>query len=278
MKACKLHLTKEDEGKVIKLDEDTELCFIIEKGKDEKKIQIIKAPEIHLKKAVKFPMPYTVKLEKGKKALCIDPYVGICAFPHLGLLSLSHLQTEHKELRERLEELRDKLEKFKESKVEKEIDKDVEEALEAVEETLEEMRKELEKLPKELDDIHIDIKTDLKHELLNKVKDLKTLKDHVICIKRAGGKKIAYVTDKEGGFQIIIKNKLDSEGKAKHEEILKELKESLPECYEVESEIDEENNTLTIKITCKKKDEKSEKEVKELAMKIFEKLKKVEKI
>ncbi|NIM59899.1 MAG: hypothetical protein GTO16_13325, partial [Candidatus Aminicenantes bacterium] len=87
----------------------------------------------------------------------------------------------------------------------------------------------LEKLPKELDDIHIDIKTDLKPELLNKIKGIKTLKDHVICFQPVLGKKIAYVTDKEGGFQIIIKNKLDSEGKAKHEEILKELKEGLPE-------------------------------------------------
>jgi len=73
-------------------------------------------------------------------------------------------------------------------------------------------------------------------------------------------------------------NKLDSENKAKHEEILKKLKEGLPECYEVESEIDEENNTITIKITTKNKDEKSKKEAKELAMKIVDKLKKVEKI
>ncbi len=189
------------------------------------------------------------------------------------------MEIEHKKLREKLEELRDKLKELKDSQLEREIDEDIEEALEAVEEALEEMRKELEKLPKELHhDIHIDIKTDLKHELVNKIKGIKTLKDHFICIQPLGGKKIAYVTDKEGGFQIIIKNKLDSEGKAKHEEILKELKEGLPECYEVESEIDEKNNTITIKITCKKKDEESNKDAKELAMKIVDKLKKLEKI
>jgi len=180
-------LIKEDDCKVIKLDEDTELCIIIERGKDEKKIQIIKDPEIHIKKALKLPLSCKVQIKGGKETLHIVPDMELCVIPPLDIPSLSHLETEHEKLREKLEELRDKLEKFKESEVEREKDEDIEEALEAVEEVLEEMRKELEKVPKELDDIHIDIKTDLKHELLNKIKDLKALKDHVICIERGGG-------------------------------------------------------------------------------------------
>lgn len=278
LKTGKLNLINEDEDKVIKLDEDTELSIIIEKGKGEKKIQIIKAPEIYLNKALSLPLSCKVQIKGGEKTLHIVPNVDICPIPHLGILSLSHMEIEHKKLREKLEELRDRLNEFKESQVEREKDEEIEEALEAVEEVLEEMRKELEKMPKELDDIHIDIKPDFKLKLAKDLKHLKELKDHVICIQPVGGKKITYVTDKEGGFQIIIKNKLDSENKAKHEEILKKLKEGLPECYEVESEIDEENNTITIKITTKKEDEKSKKEAKELAMKIVDKLKKVEKI
>jgi beta-lactamase regulating signal transducer with metallopeptidase domain len=276
LKAGKLCLIKEDDAEVIKLDQDTEFSIIIDKEKGDKKIQIIKAPEIHLKKGLKNPLSYKVHLKGGKKTLHIAPYVYISASAPLSKLSLSHLDIEHEKLREKLEELRDKLEKFKESQVEKEKDEAVEEALKAVEEVLEEMREELEKKPKELEHIHIDIKPDLKFKLANKFKHLK-FKNNFIYIQPEGGKKITCYVEKDGGFQIIIKNKLDKENKAKYEKILKELKESLSECYEVESEMNEGNNTLTIKITSKKKDEKSKTEVKELVKKIVAELKKVEK-
>jgi len=290
LKADKLHLINEDDAKVIKLDEDTEYCIIIEKGKGDKKIQIIKDPGIHLKKALTLPLSCKVQIKGGKKTLHIVPDVELCAIPHLGLLSLSHTEIEHKKLREKLEKLRDKLKKFKESQVEREIDEAVEEAFKDVEEVLEEMKEEIEIKAKELDDthidikakelddIHIDIKPNLKLEFMKDLKHLKELKDYFICIQAEGGKKITCAIEKDGSFQIIIKNKLTSENKAEYEEILKKLKDSLPEDYEAESKIDEENNTITIKITTKKKDEKSRKEVKELVKKIVDKLKKVEKI
>lgn len=290
LKAGKLCLIKEGEDKVIKLDKDTEFCIIIDKEKGDKKIQIIKSPEILLNKALNLQLAYKVQIKEGKKTLHFSPLAELCAIPSLGILSLSHMEIEHKKLREKLEELRDKLKKFKESQVEVEIDEALEEALKAVEEALEEMREELEKLPKELGDLHIDIKPgiklnlakDLKHgiklDLAKDFKQIKKIKDKVICIRPKGAKELTYYVDKDGGFQIIIKDKLDSENKARYEETLKELRESLPECYEIESEIDEEKDTITIKITCKKKDEKSKKEAKELAKKILARLKKVERI
>ncbi|MDH5743454.1 MAG: M56 family metallopeptidase [Candidatus Aminicenantes bacterium] len=277
LKTDKLHLINEDEDKVIKLDEDTEFTITIEKGKDDKKIHIIKAPEIHIKKAVKVPMSYAIHIEGGKKTLKIDPHGFVCAVPLLDIHPLLHLKTEHKKMREKLEELRDKLKKIKELKGEVEKDEAREEALRAVEEVLEELREELEKKPKELEDLHIKINPDLKYKLATKFKNLKTFKDNFVCVQVEGDKKIIGVVDKDGGFQIIIKNQLDSENKAKYEEILKKLKEELPEDYEAESEIDEEENTITIKITTEKKDEKSKIEVKELVKKIVDELKKMEK-
>jgi len=257
-----------------KLDKKSEITWIL---KDGKKVHIIKAPEIHIKKAVKVPMSYAIQIEKGKKTLHIAPHGVVCAVPLLDIHPLIHLKTEHKKLQEKLEELRDKLKEIKELKGEVEKDEAREEALKAVEEVLEELNKKLEKKPKELEDLHIKINTDLKHKLVNKFKNLKTFKDHFVSVKVEGDKKIIGLVDKEGSFQIIIKNKLDSENKAKYEEILKKLKEELPEDYEVESEIDEEENTVTIKITTEKKDEKSKIEVKELVKKIVDELKKMEK-
>ncbi len=277
LKADKLHLIYEDEDKVIKLDDDTKFTITIEKGKDEQKIHIIKAPEIHLKKAVKLPKYYKIQLKEGKKIGCISPDITVHAVPLLNIHPLVRLKIEHKKLQEKLEELRDKLKEIKELQSEAEKDEAREEALKAVEEVLEELRKELEKKPKELEDIHITINTDLKHELVNEFKNLKTFRDHFISVQVEGDKKIIGVMDKDGGFQIIIKNKLDSENKAKYEEILKKLKEELPEDYEAESEIDEEENTITIKIISEKKDEESKIEVKELIKKIVDELKKMEK-
>jgi hypothetical protein len=273
LKADELHLINEDEDKVIKLDEDTEFCVIIEKGKDDKKIQIIKAPGIHINKALNLPLSCKVQVIGGKKTLHIAPHVDFCAFPPLGVLSLAHKEIEHKKLREKLDELRDKLKKFKESQVEGEKDEAVEEALKAVEDVLEEMKEELEKNPKEFVDVHIDIKPDLKFKLANKIKNLKFMHNFVY-IQPEGGKKITCLVEKDEGFQIIIKDKLDSENKAKYEKILKKMKESLPEDFEVESEIDEEKNTITFKITTKKKGEESEKEIKKLAEQIIAELKK----
>jgi beta-lactamase regulating signal transducer with metallopeptidase domain len=252
--------------------------MIVKEGHPEKGIILsISGKDLVLKKGVKVPMSYAIHIEGGKKPLQIDPHIAVTGVPLLDIHPLIHLKTEHKKLQEKLEELRDKLEKIKELQGEVEKDEAREEALKAVEEVLEELNKKLEKKPKELEDLHIKINTDLKHKLVNKFKNLKTFKDHFVSVHVEGDKKIIGLVDKEGGFQIIIKNKLDSENKAKYEEILKKLKEELPEDYEVESKIDEEENTVTITITTEKKDEESKIEVKELVKKIVDELKKMEK-
>jgi beta-lactamase regulating signal transducer with metallopeptidase domain len=277
LKADKLHLIHEDEDKIIKLDEDTEFTITIEKGKDDKKIQIIEAPEIQIKKAVKIPKSYTIHIEDGKKTFYISPDISVSSVPLLDVHPFLHLKIEEKKLREKLEELRDKLKKIKELQGEVEEAEAREQALKAVEEVLEELREKLEKRNKELEDIQIQIKTDIKPKLVNKIKTLKSFEHAFVWIQDEDDKKIIGIAEKDGGFQIIIKNELGSENKAKYEEILEKIKEDLPEDYEAEYEIDEEENTITYKITTEKKDEKSKIEVKELVKKIVDELKKEEK-
>jgi beta-lactamase regulating signal transducer with metallopeptidase domain len=277
LKADKLYLIHEGKDKVIKLDEDTQFSITIEKGEDEKKIHIIEVPEIRIKKEIKIPKSFKIHVEEGKKTLYISPDIAVSAVPVLDIHPLLHLKIEEKKLREKLEELRDKLKKIKELQGEVEEAEAREQALKAVEEVLEELREKLEKKNKELEDIQIQIKTDVKHKLVNKIKNLKSFKHAFVWTQDEDDKKIIGIAEKDGGFQIIIKNELSSENKAKYEEILEKIKEDLPEDYEAEYEIDEEENTITYKITTEKKDEKSEIEVKEIVKKIVDELKKIEK-
>lgn len=293
LKADKLHLINEDETKVIKLDKDHVFTITIEKEKEGKKIHIFKSPEIHIKQALKFPLSHAIQIEgkEGeKKTLYIAPHLGLYTFPHLDSFPLLHLKIKHKSLREKLEELQEKLKKIRELQDKVEKDKAQEEALKVIEEVLEELSKELEKKPKELEDLKLGIKYDLKLKLdkgipikddlkLKLVKGIPIEKSEgdFVRIQIKGDKKIIGIEDKDKGFQMIIKSKLDSEKKAKYEEILKKLKEGLPECYKVESEIDEEEKTITIKITAGKEDEESKREVKELVKQIVDELKKLEK-
>ena len=277
LKADKLHLIHEDEDKIIKLDEDTEFSIIIEKGKDDKKIQIIEDPEIHIKKAVKIPKSYKIHIEDGKKTLYISPHIAVSGVPLLDVHPLLHLKIEQKKLREKLEELRDKLKKIQELQGEVEEAEAREQALKAVEEVLKELRENLEQKNKELKNIQVHVKTDVKHNLKNEIKTLKSFKHAFVWTQDEDHKKIIGIAEKDGGFQIIIKNELSSGNKAKYEKILEKIKEDLPEDYEAEYEIDEEENTITYKITTGKKDEKSKIEVKELVKKIVDELKKEEK-
>jgi beta-lactamase regulating signal transducer with metallopeptidase domain len=277
LEADKLHLIHEGEDKIIKLDEGTEFSITIEKRKDDKKIQIIEVPEIHIKKAVKIPKSYTIHIEDGKKTLYISPDISVSSVLLPDIHPLLRLKIDQKKLREKLEELRDKLEKIKEDQSELEEANAREQALKAVEEVLEELREKLEKKNKELEDIQIQIKTDIDHKLMNKIKTLKSYKPALVWVQDEDDEKIIGIVEKDGGFQINIKNELISENKAKYEDILEKIKEDLPEDYKAEYEIDEEGNTITYKITAAKKDEKSKIEVKELVKKIIDELKKEEK-
>jgi len=279
LKADKLHLINEDETKVIKLDKDHVFTITIEKGKDGKKIHIFKSPEIHIKQALKFPMSHAIQIESKegeKKTLHIAPHLGLYTFPHLDAFPLLRLKIEHKNLREKLEKLREKLKEIRELQDKAEKDEAQEEALKVVEEVLEDLREELEKEPKELEDLKLGIKYDLKLKLEKGIPIEKSEAD-LVCIQIKDDEKIIGVVDKDEGFQMIVKSKLDSKNKGRYEEILKKLKEGLPEGYKVESEIDEEKKTITIKITAGKKDEESKREVKELVKQIVDELEKMEK-
>ncbi len=280
LKADKVHIINEDEAKVIELDKGNVVSLTIEKGKDGKTIHILQSPEVHLKKAIKIPSCYStgVKIDKGKKkTLYIYPYHEAVVLPHAKLLPGIHLKGEHKELKEKLKKLRDRLKEIKEIEDEVEKDKAQDEALEEIEKALEELSKELEATSKELRDISININTDLKHKLKDQIKLAKKIKVHLPIIEIDGDKKIISFVDKDGGFKLIVKSKLNSEKKAEYEEKLKQLRESLPEGYNAESELDEENSTMTIKITAGKKDDKSWEEVKKLVKEFVDNLSKTEK-
>jgi beta-lactamase regulating signal transducer with metallopeptidase domain len=280
LKADKVHIINEDEAKVIKLDEDKVFGITIEKRKDGKTIHILQSPEVHIKKAIKIPSCYSigVKIDKGKeKAFYIDPHLDIVTLPHLDVHPVIHLKSEHKELKEKLEKLRERLKKIREIEDEVEKDKAQEEALEDIEKALEELSKELEDKSEKIKDLNLAINMDLKHKLKGKLKLAKKIKTYHPSIDIEGDKKIIGFVDKDGRFKLIIKSKLDSEKRGEYEEKLKQLKESLPEGYNAESEIDEEDNTITIKITCEKRDDKSWEEVKKLVKEFVDKLSKKEK-
>jgi beta-lactamase regulating signal transducer with metallopeptidase domain len=266
---------KEKKESTEKQKKKGEITWIL---KDGKKVHILlEAPEIRIKKEIKIPKSFKIHVEEGKRTLYISPDIALSTVPVLDIHPFIHLKIEEKKLREKLEELRDKLKMIKELQGEVEEAEAREEALKAVEEVLEELREKLEIKNKQLEDIQIQINTDIKYKLENKIKNLKSFKHAFLWTQEEDDKKIIGIAEKDGGFQIIIKNELSSENKAKYEEILEKIKEDLPEDYEAEYEIDEEDNTITYKITTEKKDEKSKIEIKELVKKIVDELKKIEK-
>ncbi|MFB0564965.1 MAG: M56 family metallopeptidase [Candidatus Aminicenantaceae bacterium] len=269
---------KEKEFKVLKLDRDNVFSIKVGKGKLGKKFILLGIPELHCKVADAAKKCYTIQIKGKKKKLHITTPVFAHAFPHLDLHPSVPLKTEHKKLREKLTKLREKLIKIRELKDIAEIDKAQEEALKDIEEVLKDLSEELEEKPEKLKDLKLGIKieTDLKYKLAHKIKHLEKIDCDLKSIEIKGDKKIICVLDEDEGFQLIIKSKLDSENKGKYEEILKKLKEGLPEGYKAESEIDEENNKIIIKITTGKKDEKSKKEIKKLLEEIADELSKLE--
>jgi len=280
LKADKVHVINEDEAKVIKLDKDKVFTITIEKGEDGKTIHILQGPEVHLKKGINIAPPYSigVKIDKGKKkALYIDPLHEAVSLPHVHVFTSICLKSEHEKLKEKLEKVRERLKEIKELEDEAEKEKAQENILKDVEEVLEELSEELEKKTDTIKDLHLKLDKDIELKLKDEFKFAKKIIAYHPIIKIEEDKKIIGFVDREGGHQLIIKDKLDSDNKAEYEEKLKQLKESLPEGYKVESEIDEENNTITIKITSEKKDDKSREEVKKILKEFVDKLKKAEK-
>lgn len=123
--------------------------------------------------------------------------------------------------------------------------------------------------------IHLELKHEKLKEKIKKVQEkLKKIKEQEdLDVKDE--EEIIGVVDKDNGIQIILKTALDKENKKKYEETLKKLKESLPEGCEVESEINKDTNTITIKISGIGKDKEQKKDIKSLIKEIVEEFKKV---
>ena len=290
IKADKIHIIKDKDAKDIKLIKGKPICIKKEKGKGDKNFFVIKSGELHLKKCIKGPMYYTIHFESGKekkKKMYIKPHLDVLVAPHVEILPLLHMKSEQKKLKEKLKKLQEKLKRIRELKDKTEKAEAQEEALRDIEEALKEISKELEKEPKKHKDLKLGLKIDSKYDvadkirytLAKKIKLAKKIEDDLkyIYIEVKGDKKIISFIDKDECFQVIIKGKVDSESKGKCEEILRKLKESLPEGCKVDCKIDEEANTIIITITTDKKDDKSKKEVKKIVKEIVDELLKIEK-
>lgn len=280
IKSGKLHLCKDDKAKVIKLDKGHFTTLKVEKGKDGKNILVLKSPEVHLKKYDKLDKHFTIHVEgeKGeKKKIHISPHLDLHVAPHVEVLPKLHLELEHKKLEEKIKKIREKLKNIREQKGKEEEAEIQEEVLKEIEEVLEELSEKLEKKAEKLKDVKVCVKTDLKNKLSEKIKEIiqdkikyvHTFTEIEEDIKAVG------VIDKDNEFNVIIRFNLDSKNKSKYEEILKKLKENLPENYEVESDIDEKEGTVTIKITGVEKDEETKKKVKKLIQEIKDALSKI---
>lgn len=291
LKSDVLHLIKEDDAKVIKLIKGKISTIKIEKGKDGKNVYLINYPYIHIKKVDEDLKSYTLHItgeKEGKtKKVHIAPHIDVHTITHLGDHPVLHLKTENKKLKEKLKILQKALKKIKELKDSEEQAKVQKETLKAVEEALKEINNELKNKPEKLKDLNIKIRTDIKNKIQKRIKIENKVRDRIKLIKKFKGdhtnitidkdRKIIGFFDENEGFQMIIKSRLDSENKAKYEEILKKLKTELPEGYEVESKINEEENTILIKIKTGKKGEESSKKIRELIKKVIDKLNKIEK-
>jgi len=284
-------IIKKDDAKVIKFNKGKIFTTKIEKGKDGKNVYLINYPYIHIKKVDEDLKSHTIHItgeKEGKtKKVHIAPHIDVHTITHLGDHSVLHLEAENKKLKEKLKILQEILQKIKESKNIEEQAKVQKEALKAVEEALKEINNELKNKSEKLKDLNIRIRTDIKNKIQNRIKIENKVRDRIKLIKKIKGdhanitidkdSKIIGFFDENEGFQMIIKSRFDSENKAKYEEILKKLKNELPEGYEVESKINEEENTIIIKIKTGKKGEESSKKVKELVKKAIDELKKIEK-
>ena len=245
----------------------------------------------------------------GEMLPVVKPHVYVHVDTLVEGLPVLRLKTEQKELREKLKKLQERLKKIKELKDKVEKDKAREEVLKDIEKVLKDMIEELEKKSEERKDIKLGLGTDLKYNLAYKIRGIQAdkikrgilidkirgiqadkikrgilidkiklgekIEGDIAFINVKGDEKVICVVDKDGSIQVIIKGKLDDKSKGKYEEILKKIKEGLPEGYKAKSEIDEEGNTITITITTGKKDDKSKKEVKKLVKEIADSLSKI---
>jgi beta-lactamase regulating signal transducer with metallopeptidase domain len=271
----------------------------------------VEIKKVHLKKAKPLDVHMiTIEREEGEqKKIYVSPNIAFHADPHVEVHPDIHIEVQHEKLKEKIKEIQEKLKKIKAIKNEAEKAALKEEVLMELEKALEGLQKELEE-SKKFKDIKLNIVTDIKDKLKARIMSSEEFKESEkfkaielkigtkiedkIKAKMKSAEAFAWVekdqahVDVEGDtktitvfhdddvFNVLIKSKLDGQNKAKYEEILKQLKSELPEGYKAESEIDEEDNTITIKITFEKEGEEPKESIKELVQKIVDKIKKIE--
>ena len=312
LKSDVLHLIKEDDAKVIKLDKGKISAIKVEKGKNGKNVLYISSPDVELKKIGKDDKAFTIHIDKDKgakdihivtspkihiekskkyhtihiegeegkaKKVYVTPHIKIDKAVALDAHPVFRLKIDNEELKKKLKLIQEKIEKIKEIKYKEAKIKAQEEALQKVEEILKEINAELLKY------VNVNVRTDIKDKIRKAIKIDEKVKDRIkLRIAEKIGEdqkfisvdkdaKVISLIDKDDAFQMVIKSHLDSENKAKYMEIINKLKEELPEGYEVKSEIDEEKNTIMIKIKTDKKDEEATDKIKKLMKKVVEKIK-----
>ena len=262
------------------------------------------AVNIHV--APKIALPYKkidihIEGEEGeKKYIKATPLIDVHMAPHFSTISLQRSGLDQKELKEKLTEIAEKLKEIRERTDLEQSKESKEEALKEVEEMLKKLSEELKEKKIELKDVALSLHTDIKDIHLDKAEnvvvgvknihidldkavavDIKKTEDFEWAVKKdinislEDGKNFAIVTTDDGEFQISMKADFDSKSKNKYEEIVKKLKEDLPEGYTVESIIDEEGEFITINIKGVKDDEKSEKKIKEILAELKAQLSKI---
>ncbi len=227
--------------------------------KDGHKVIEIEAPAVVVKKIENLSKHITVKVsEEGgkKKVMVVAPRVHV-EHPDV------HLQvkeTELKKIHEKLQKIHERLSKKMESKTEEE-----EQALKDMEETLKTLEKKLKTMENKLKDITLSIhkephrialehghKISIKHKT-----DTEEGEEDVIYITKGKGQLLTFVND-EDEATFLAQMKLDKAQKKAFTNAVEEIKEDLPEGYDIESEFDDESGKATIKIkgSAKSKDTK----------------------
>ncbi len=168
--------------------------------------------------------------------------------------------SELKKIHEKLQKIHERLSKKMESKTEEE-----EQALKDMEETLKKLEKKLDVMENKLKDITVSIHEEphrihLKHGHKISIKhktDTEEGEVDVFTINKDKGHLMTFVND-EGEATFLAHMNLEKAQKQAFTDAVEEIKEDLPEGYDIESEFDDESGKATIKIkgSAKSKDTK----------------------
>jgi beta-lactamase regulating signal transducer with metallopeptidase domain len=242
--------------------------------KDGHKIIEIDAPAVVVKKIDDSSKHITVKVsdEEGKKkTVVVAPRIHM---EHRPDVHLQIRKTELKKIHEKLQKIHERLSQKMESKTE-----DEEQALEEMEETLKKLEKKLEAMESELKDINLSIQekphiVKLKHGNAISIKhktDTDETEKHFVYMSKDKGHLMSFVSE-EGEATFLAHMKIDKSQKQDFMHAIEELKQDLPDGYEIESEFDDETGSATIKIKGSAKSEDIKDDVLGLLKEFKEKL------